>query len=75
MSLEAIGLNVNWLSETEQQLITKFDFFESKSKLMTKIDFFAYKETAYAKGTRSYDIPSLFGEQFKQELEALNVYA
>lgn len=74
-SLEAIGLQAIVLTADEQADAEQFDWFETKSKVLTKVDFFAYKDTQYAKGTRSYDPSILFGDEFKQQLEALGVYS
>lgn len=73
MSLEAIGIDFP-LSPMILRLAEKFDYFDAGSKVLTKTDFFAYKDTGYSKGTRSYDVSSVFGTDFIKELEKLNVY-
>ena len=46
---------------------TYFDWFDSRTTLLSNIDFFAKKGYGYDKGSRSYDVASVFGGNFNPE--------
>lgn len=44
-----------------------FDWFDSRTTLLSNLDFFSKKGYGYDKGSRSYDVSSVFGSDFNKE--------
>lgn len=70
-------LNIQFLSpETLKEYkanLRKFDWFSDKDRVLMQSDFFAGRETAYSKGTRTFDPKSLYNDEFKQIMGDLHV--
>jgi len=74
-SLNRIGiqfLSKDTLVEYKRNL-KKFDWFSDKERVLMQSDFFAGRETAYSKGTRTFDPESLYNTEFKQIMGDLHV--